>query len=172
MNNANTIKVPAISTDIKDAIITLTFANGAVITLDAQQLDADVIDQATMHGLKQKLSDGAAISRNTDTGQSASIDDKYEAVLAVRDQLMAGSWNRPRAGGGGMGKTSGGLLLAALEHLYEGKKSREELRAYLAARSEGEKAALRKVPKVASIIDSLRKTPEGVDIEGLLAGLE
>ena len=107
---------------------------------------------ATMHGLKQKLVDAAAIGRNPDTGRSATIADKYNAVRAVYDRLLAGMWNAPR-GEGGTG--SGGLLFRALVRMYPGK-SPEALREYLSGKTPAEQAALRKNPRVAAIIEEIR----------------
>lgn len=149
----------------------LTFANGEVLEIDSSSLSNDLQEQAMIHGLKQKLVDAAAISRNPETGRAASIDDKYQAVRTVYDRLLAGQWNATREGGA----SSGGLLLQALARMYAGKKTPEQLREYLAGKSDAEKAALRKNPKVAAIIDDIRaeqgKTAN-IDTDELLEELE
>jgi len=124
-----------------------------------------------MHGLKQKLVDAAAISRNPETGRAASVEDKYQAVKTVYDRLLAGQWNAPREGGG----TTGGLLLQALCRLLAGRKTVEELKAFLADRSDAEKAALRKNPRVARIILDIRAEQDkaaGIDTDAMLDELE
>lgn len=183
MTNAiDTKKVPAIDAKLRAAPdgtpggIELTFGGRAdlTITIDVDNLPEAVYRQAVVHGLKQKLVDAAAISRNTDTGASATIQDKYDAVREVAERLLAGEWNKRREAGAGSGP--GGLLKAALVRLYAGRMNEEQLDAWLTAKTDKEKAALRKNPKVAEIIDTIRTerakdTPAGA-ADDLLAELE
>lgn len=167
VSNART---PAISADINIGAecMTLTFGNGSELRLELGQLTADIATQAMWHGLKQKLVDAAAISRDPDTGRSATIADKYDAVREVYDRLLAGEWNKTREGGGG----SGGLLLRALVIAYP-NKTREALIAYLDGKSKVEQAALRKTAKLAAIIDELRVASAGdIDTDELLGELD
>lgn len=147
-------KVPAIAATINEAqtALTLEFSNGETINVDSTALAAHIIQYATMHGLKQKLVDAAAISCNPETGRPATIDDKYEAVKAVFDRLMAGSWNKPREGGAAV---AGGLLFKALCRMYA-TKTPEFIREFLAKKSDAEKTALRKNPRVAAIIEEIK----------------
>ena len=153
--------------------IELTFANGKQLNMSTDRLSNDLLYRAVMHGLKQKFVDAAAISRNTETGRAASIDDKYAAVKAVFDRITAGgTWNAPREGGAG---AVGGLLLRALCKMYEGKKTKEELVEYLATKTTEQKTALRKNPKVAAIIEELREASakeSDIDSEELLGELD
>jgi len=135
------------------AALVLSFAHGKELTIKARDLTNEVMEYAIFHGLKQKLVDAAAISRNPETGRTASIEDKYDAVRTVYDRLLAGRWNAERGEGGA---PSGGLLFAALVRMYEGKRTEEELRAFLAGKSDKEKAALRKNPRVAAIIEEIK----------------
>ena len=145
----------------------LTFGNGEHLTISAEQLNADILGQALMHGLKQKLVDAAAISRNPDTGRSATIDDKYNAVREVYDRLLSGEWNKTReAGAGG----SGGLLFRALCITYPAKTP-EAIREYLAKRTAEEKTALRK--KFAELIATLKApADDGADVDAMLDELD
>ena len=147
--------------------LALTFGNGEQLTLSADQLSADILGQALMHGLKQKLVDAAAISRNPDTGRSATIDDKYAAVREVYDRLLSGEWNKTReAGAGG----SGGLLFRALCITYPAKTP-EAIREYLAKRTAEEKTALRK--KFAELIATLKAPADGgTDVDAMLDELD
>ena len=157
--------------DMASASLDLAFSNGETLQLRVGDLDARLIEQAVLHGLKQKLVDAAAISRNTETGRPASVADKFEAVKAVYDRLLAGQWNAVREGGG----TTGGLLLRALVRMYAGRKTEADLREFLAGKTDAEKAALRKNPRVAEIIDTIRAESGkdgGIDSDELLAGLE
>lgn len=163
-----TLATPDVGPTASDKL-TLTFADGRVLALSLIELSPTIIAQATMHGLKQKLVDAAAISRNPDTGRAASLDDKYDAVAEVFHRLIAGEWNKRREG-----TATGGLLLRALCRLYPAR-THEQILTYLAGKSEAEKAALRRNPKVAAIIDDIRAEDGrdgGIDSDDLLAGLE
>ena len=160
----------AITAEINDNTIALQFANGETLTLRGDALNADIQQYAMMHGLKQKLVDAAAISRNPENGRAASIDDKFAAVKAVYDRLLAGQWNAAREGGG----QSGGLLFKALCRMYAGKAP-EQIMAYLAGKTDAEKTALRKNPKVAAVIEAIRAETgkaASIDTDELLGELE
>lgn len=163
-----TTKTPAIDVTQLGNGLTLTFSNGAVIQLDAHNTNAAIRDQAMMHGFKQKLVDAAAISRNPDTGRSATIDDKYQAVKEVYDRLLSGQWNKTR--GDGTGSGSGGLLFRAL-CLHYPTKTPEAIRAFLDKKSATEKTALRNVPAIAAIIATLKVDSGDVDTDALLGEL-
>lgn len=168
-----TAKKSAISTAITGSILTITFANGEVIAVDADQLNPDIQAAAILHGLKQKLVDAAAMSRNPDTGLSATLTDKFKAVHEVFARITdaeAPSWNSIREGGG----NSGGLLFRALARFYADKKTSEEVKTWLDARTDDEKSALRKNAKIAAIIVAIQAEKPAVakvDTDALLAGL-
>jgi hypothetical protein len=150
-------------------VLTLAFSNGETLTISAHDdLNGAIRDMAMMHGLKQKLVDAAAISRNSDTGRSATVDDKYNAVREVYDRLCAGQWNKSRGEGSA---TSGGLLFRALCQIYA-DKTPDAIKAFLDKKSPAEKAALRATPKIAAIIDTLRQPSDDVDTDAMLADLE
>lgn len=157
--NDQTKRIPAVCVSaMRDAStnnisgLQLVFANGEALILARDALSDDIIARALWHGLKQKLVDAAAISRSSDTGRSATVDDKYLAVKAVFDRLLAGQWNAER-GEGGTG--AGGLLFRALCIMYA-TRSPEAIRTFLESKSKAEQAALRKNPRVAAIINKLR----------------
>ena len=151
--------------------LALQFANGEILALTATQLSNEVLEYAVWHGLKQKLVDAAAISRNPETGRAASVEDKYQAVKTVFDRLLGGQWNATREGGG----NAGGLLMQALVRMYTGRKTVEDIKVFLAEKSDAEKTALRKNPRVAQIIEDIRaeqgKTAN-IDTDELLGELE
>jgi hypothetical protein len=168
MNTTN--QKTAIKATIEGMKLTLSFAHGPQIEINAGELSDDIFNQAVMHGLKQKLVDAAAISRNPDTGLSATIADKFDAVRTVYDRLIGGEWNAIRVGGG----NSGGLLYRALVRLYGERKTPEQLKEYLNSKTDAEKAALRKNPKIAAIIVEIQaeNADDSIDSDELLAGLE
>lgn len=163
-----TTRTPAISADTNVATMTLqmAFSNGETISLSVDELTTEMQHTAMLHGLKQKLVDAAAISRNPDTGRSATIDDKYNAVKEVYDRLLSGQWNKNRESGA----VKGGLLFRALCRFYP-DKTPEAIRTFLEAKTAEQKTALRKVPKIAAIIATLKDDDtdtDGVDTDALL----
>ena len=169
MNDAK--RNTTISATIDGTALTLTFANGETLTMRGDALKSDVRQYAMMHGLKQKLVDAAAISRNPETGRAATVEDKYQAVKTVYDRLLGGQWNATREGGG----NAGGLLAQALTRMYAGRKTAEDIKAFLAEKSDAEKTALRKNPRVAQIIEDIRAEQgkaANIDTDELLGELE
>lgn len=171
-----TTRTPAIEAtitgdDILTANLVLAFSNGERISINPAKLSDGIQHMAMMHGLKQKLVDAAAISRNPDTGRSATVEDKYNAVREVYDRLLSGQWNKTRDGGSGAG--NGGLLFRALCQLYA-DKTPEAVREFLGKKDAKEQAALRALPKVARIIDELRaaKSRDDIDTDAMLDELE
>lgn len=161
----------AITATIDGTTLTLTFANGETLIMRGDTLTSDVQHYAMMHGLKQKLVDAAAISRNPETGRAATVEDKYQAVKAVYDRLLSGQWNATREGGG----NAGGLLLQALCRMYAGRKTAEDIKAFLAEKTDAEKTALRKNPRVAAVIEEIRAEQgkaANIDTDELLGELE
>ena len=151
----STKKQPAIETRMDGASLILTFADGRELNLSPDTLSVEIRRAAILHGLKQKLCDAAAISRDPATGRAATIDTKFDAVKEVFDRITSadGEWNKKReAGAGG----SGGLLLAALVRMYAGRKTKDDLRTFLDGKTMSEQAALRKNPRVAEIIEEVK----------------
>lgn len=163
---------PDISTDIFGTTLTINFSNGNELSLDATKLSEEIRLAAMLHGLKQKLCDGGAIPRNTETGRSATIDDKYTAIHAIYTRLISpdGTWNANREG---EQKQQGGMFLRAMMSITG--KSHEVMKAALEAMSKEQIAALKKNPK---IIDKMRELealavrPDAIAAsDALLAGL-
>jgi hypothetical protein len=166
-----TARIPAITADIFSSTLMLTFSDGRTLTLDAANLTDEIKQAAIMHGLKQKLVDGAAIARNPETGRSATLDDKFNAVKEIYDRITdsaAPAWNKGRSGGG-EGDGGNTLLLRALCKMSG--KSPAVMAALLEGKSKEEKKALRANPKVAAIIAELqseRLAQQGIDGDALL----
>ena len=172
----STKKQPTIETSTNGLDLTLTFSDGRELVVRMSKLSEEIQRQAILHGLKQKLCDAAAISRDPATGRAATIDTKYDAVKEVFDRITSadGEWNKKReAGAGG----SGGLLLAALVRMYAGRKTKDDLRTFLDGKTLSEQAALRKNPRVAEIIEEIKaeRAKDGdddVDSDEMLNELE
>ena len=156
-----------IETVVTASSIEFVSTNGRGLTLHLTDLSQAMLDHATMHGLKAKIGDAGAISRNPDTGKSATDDDKLTAMGAVMNRLLSGDWNKTRSEGSIGG---GGLLFRALCLLYT-SKTPEAIREFLAKKSSEEKAALRKVPAIAGHILTLQAAAlksDGIDGDSLL----
>jgi hypothetical protein len=171
MATTNT-KRAAISADIFKFTLTLNFADGRELVIDASKLRPEIQDMAMMHGLKQKLVDAAALSRNPENGQPASISDKYDAVKRVADRLLSadGQWNEGR-GEGGTAAPNSNLLLRALMRMTG--KDETYVRDFMSSKSKAEIAALRKNPKVIAIIAEMQAATvvNGVNTDELLGEL-
>lgn len=159
--------------DTEHGELLLVFSNGESITVRIRELSQDMVTHATLHGLKQKLVDAAALSRNPDTGRSATVADKYATVREVYDRILAGQWNKSR-GDGSSGAGTGGLLFRAVCRLYA-QRTPEQVRGFLNGKSKEEQAALRKNPRVVAIIEEIKAESAktgGVDSDALLNELE
>lgn len=166
----NEVITMTIETIVTATSIEFVSTNGRGLTLQLRDLSTAIIGHATLHGLKAKIGDAGAISRNPDTGKSATDDDKLSAMQAVMDRLLSGDWNKTRAEGSG---GNGGLLFRALCLTYP-TKTAEAIREFLAKKSNEEKAALRKVPVIAGHILTLQAAAmrtDNIDVEGLLGEL-
>ena len=167
----DTKRTPAVTAEINSTVLTFRGDNGLIISLDAMTLTPEIREAAMMHGLKQKIGDAGAISRNPETGRSATTGDKFDAMREVFERLTATrpQWNKTREGGG---DGAGGLLFKALCKI-KADKTPAEVRAYLEARTKEEQAALRKVPAIAAAIEEIKAANAkdgGIDGEALLAG--
>jgi len=173
MATTNT-KRAAISADIfmPKLTLTLNFADGKELIINAAALRREIRDMAMMHGLKQKLVDAAALSRNPANGQPASIVDKYEAVKRVADRLLSadGTWNEGR-GEGSTAAPNSNILLRALMRMT----GRDEtyVRDFMSSKTKEQIAALRKNPRVMTIIAELQAATvvNGVNTDALLGEL-
>ena len=153
-------------TDGSTSALRLAFANGEQLTLRRSALTSAVADTAMWHGLRQKLCDAAALSRNPKTGHSATVADKFEAVKTVYDRLLRGEWNATREGGG---DATGGLLFRALCEFYTGKRTPEQVREYLSTLNAAQKTAMRANSRIAPIIARLEaEKTANIDADALL----
>ena len=175
-----------ISVAIENTVIAITVAkavdgNDATITIDTAKLDSEITERAMLHGLVQKVSDAAALSKDETAGMSESqiASTKYNAMLAVADRLIAGEWKQSR--GEGSGPVTGVIYRAFSQWVADSAKKKklpapteDVIRAVYDKKTRAEQLELRKVPEIAAIIEKLKaaKTPaKKVDTDKLLAGL-
>lgn len=151
--------------------LNLKSAMGDKLNVTVDELNAQMQAYCMVHGLKQKLIDAAAISRDAKTGKSATVADKWNAMMDVYQRLIAGQWFAEREGGG-----TGSLLFAALCRMQP-EKSPEAIQTWLSAKDDKQRKALEGNPKVAAIIAEIRTerakaTAGDVDSDALLAELD
>lgn len=172
-------KNSVISTVIESSTIAITVAGGgdngadATISVDVSKLDSEIAERAMYHGLVQKISDAAAL------GKGATPSDKYNAMLAVAERLISGEWKQSR--GEGAGPVAGVIFRAFAQWAMDMAKAKkvdapsaETLRKVYDSKPRAEQLALRNVPAIAAIIETLKaaKAPaKTVDTDALLGDL-
>ena len=163
VNSTARIPAVAVAVNVEDGLSTvslahgelvLTFADQTTATLSTRDLSPEILSQALLHGLKQKLVDAAAIARNVDTGASATTADKKEAVMEIHARLLEGAWNKGRAAGDGS-NGKGSILLLALQRLQPNRDA-AELAEWLKARTDAERAALAKNAKILPHVQAIQ----------------
>ena len=162
-----TKRIPAVSADTTaDGAVKFTFSDGRALLIEPWRLSDTIRHAAVVHGLKAKLVDAAAIARNPDTGRSATIDDKYDAVREIYDRITSpdGTWNKVR--GDGTGSAGSGLLVRALMQLFG--KTRAEVDAKLAGMTKEQRAAMPGNKRVAEVMAQLRAAQSSIDSDELL----
>lgn len=168
----NTTKRNAMSVDIFGTTVTVTFSNGKDLAIDTSTLTPEIQRMAMLHGIKQKLVDAGAIARNTETGRSASVDDKYDAVAEVHARLTGDNptWNKERGAGDKPAKAKD-LLVRALMQMTG--KDKDYVDQFLSAKTKAEREALKKNPRVLAIIAELQAAggTNGIDTDSLLGEL-
>lgn len=168
-----------VSVAIDNSVISFTVVGGAdngtdgTVVVNVANLADEITERATYHGLVQKISDAAAL------GKDASPADKYNAMLAVADRLIAGEWKQSR--GEGAGPVAGIIFRAFSQWVADMAKAKkmdapstDKIRAIYDGKTRAEQLALRNVPAIAVIIEKLKtaKTPaKSVDTDSLLSDL-
>ena len=176
-----TKRVPVVTTEFDEQTGTMSvvFSDGRRHSFLLEDVAPEIRLRATVHGFNAKLVDAAAIARDTTTGRAATLETKYRAVMEVFSRITdttAPMWNKVREGAGG---GNGNLLVAAIVRLYNGRKTEEQIRAYLATLTDAQKQALRTDGKIAPIIAEIKAEREmakgkaaGIDSRAVLAGLD
>jgi len=118
---------------IASGVITFNVRDAGTFTLDTAALSPVVRERAMLHGLIQRISDRAAIPRDTETGKSATPAQKLDAMKALADFYATGTddWSPTRAAAP---KRSADDMLAELS---------DEAYAELIAKVEAKRAAAR-----------------------------
>lgn len=171
----------------KNSLISVSVAENNVMTfsvegvgsfnVDPATLSDDIRNVAMLHGLRQKVCDAAAMSKddpdNTPEG-------KLAAMQSVADNIAAGDWSK--RSGDGSGPVVGIIYLAFArwvgEQAAKAKKpepTNDAIRAIYDGMSRSEQLALRSIPRVGEIVAEIKASRESkssaVDASALLAGL-
>lgn len=152
--------------------LSLTFSDGNDLHLDYTTLAPEIVKQAVLHGLKQKLVDAAAISAKD--GKYATVAQKYAAVKEVFDRLTGANgrpatWNKGRAESDGPSNARG-LLVRALAELKN--KPTDKIDEWLETLSKEQVTALRNNSQVAAKIAELKSRGSSMDSDELLSQLD
>ena len=161
------------------AHMAFTVAGCGTVTLDLNSLSQPNQQRALIHGMKQRISDAAAIPCDPDTGLPATPAEKFEAISALVEHYNSGTdeWARVRAAGDGSLRT-GQTLTAFANVYYEGDMGKAEVTmlAFETKRGIDRKAALKiwagsdKI--IAEVARMKAEQATTVDADDLLAELE
>lgn len=123
----------------------------------------NLLNKFAAHGAEQKLGDEIA--------GLAEIDDCVLAIDELIDRLYNGDWSVKRESSGMAGTSV--LVRALVEHTG---KTVEQIKAFLAGKSQAEKVALRNNPKIKPIVDRIESEKAAkktsVDTDALLGELD
>jgi hypothetical protein len=162
----------AVVIDADEGTLKFTFGDGVTRLYDMRDFPNEILRYATLHGLKQKINDAAAIQRNPETGKSATIQEKRDAIEAMASQIGSGEWNKTGEGDGSSGL---GLLARALTRLYPDR----DIKVFVAGLSKEQQAAMRASARVRTVIDVIKaedaaRKPavKAVDVNALFAKLD
>lgn len=173
-----------ISVALSDDNATLTFTVGEAGSFNVTPADLaeEIRTRAMLHGLVQKISDAAAISKDDLTGDAAKdAATKLEAMQSVATRLAEGEWSKRT--GDGSGPVQGIIYRAFEEWVLATAKAKkaeapssEKIREVYDAKPRAEQLALRNVPAIAKIIERMKsergaKAAKSVDTDSLLSDL-
>lgn len=118
--------------------IDFTFINGHVLQVNLNDIPEEIRESLILHGLSQKIGDSYA---GADT-----VEDCITSASDVYEQLKAGQWKSVRESTGGAPKSN--QLVEAIMAIT-GRTS-EEVNKMLDSKSDEERKAIRKDPRVAA----------------------
>jgi hypothetical protein len=141
--------------------VQLDFRNGQTRTFT---IPSAMVNQFAAHGAEQKLGDAIAGEKDED--------DQVIAVDDLIERLNNGQWTAQRASGGFAGAS---VLIRAL--VEASGKTQDEIKAWLAPKTQAEKLALRRSDRLAPIVQRLeaekaKTSKNSVDTDALLGELD
>ena len=131
--------------------------------------------RAELHGWIQRISDAAAISRDTKTGKSATAAEKLAAMAKLVEHYETGTadWKMAGSGGGGgAGSAEKALLVRCLMEIYP-LKTEDEMKEWVSKRSAQERAGLLASERIKAIADRITaEAVKTVDVDVMFAELD
>lgn len=90
------------------------------LDLDITKLHADILTRAAIHGMKQRVSDAAAIPCDPETGKPASAQEKFDAMARLVEHYNSGSaeWG-VRVASGERAAPKEGKVITAMTTVYQ-----------------------------------------------------
>lgn len=161
---SNSVVTHDVSTAGLHPVITFNVLGAGTFALDMAKISDTVRDRAAVHGMVQRISDAAALSRTDKEGNIIPAAElaqaKYEAMIALRDHYESGTaeWSRVATAG-----PKGGYLFEALCRVYGHKLAPSDIRAWLDGLSDAEQAALRDDDTIAPVIREIKAARAPVD---------
>jgi hypothetical protein len=156
-----------VQTSVDNGLLTITVQGFAPMIVDPTTLPTELVQQAALHGFKQKYVDKAAL------GAGATPAEKHAAIQAmVTHHAETGDWNMT---GQGDGTSGDGLLVRALMEVLD--VDRDTARGMVSGMDKPTQAAMRKDGSIAPIIARMKaerpapKASATVDTGAILAAL-
>ena len=159
--------------------LTFTVEGAGEFSLYVSELSDDIRQEALVHGLRQKVSDGAAIPKDQlpeNPVEAARL--KFSVMSDIADRLRNGEWSARRGDGSA---PVAGIIYRAFEEWALARAAEkgatltpEQIRASYDARDRAAQLALRNVPAIADIIARMKAERGGassVDADAILADL-
>jgi hypothetical protein len=145
-----------------DGKLVFTFLGAGEFTFDPDKASAENRARAMMHGFKQRIADGAALSRDTTTGLAATPEEKMAEARKIAEHYESGStdWALKVAEGGAADGTWLTKALVALGKAATVEEAMEKVVALAGKKFGGETGKARKAlladPKVAKAVLDLK----------------
>ena len=163
--------------NLETGAMTFAVAGAGDFILDTNATPEETRRLAMFHGFRQKIADAAAMPKGDENNTP---EGKLAAMTAVRDNLLAGDWSKRT--GDGSGAVAGVIFRAferwvgemAVEKKAKNPPTSEAIRALYDAKTRAEQLALKKVARIAEIIEELkaeRGPTTSVDTDELLGAL-
>jgi hypothetical protein len=160
---------------VEGEVITFAVKDVGELMFDTTKVSEAVGNRAKIHGLIQRVSDAAAMSRAAADGELIPVAElnkrKFEAMRKLVEHYESGTeeWTLRSAGGGGTGE---GILIQALALMYP-EKTREALSAFVGKLKPVERTKLLNSDKVRPFAEQIRaELAKGIDAEEMLGALE
>lgn len=175
---------------IEGAVITWQVKGAGELKLDLARVSAANRERAALHGFVQRVSDAAAMARDSKTGASATPQEKHAAMKRLVEHYESGAegWSPQRASEGvGRPRMNGqAVLLVRALGVFSPTKSKETIEKFVKELSGGQIAALLHSEQLREAVELAREEiaqeekalaaaqeaqGQGVDAEELLKGL-